>query len=56
MQTNATDQYMRLADEMNAEYDSKTTRQKYAKNEQYVAFKEAIYVCLVFMCGTNSGY
>ncbi|KAJ7696060.1 hypothetical protein B0H17DRAFT_1008113 [Mycena rosella] len=41
--TNATDKYMELVDEMNAEYDSKTTRQKYMKNEQYVAFKEAIY-------------
>ncbi|KAJ6557375.1 hypothetical protein DFH09DRAFT_1262322 [Mycena vulgaris] len=41
--TNAKDKYMQLVDEMNAEYDSKTTRQKYVKSDQYVAFKEAIY-------------
>ncbi|KAJ7758503.1 hypothetical protein DFH07DRAFT_818367 [Mycena maculata] len=41
--TDAKDLYLSLVDEMNAEYDSKTTRQKYAKNDQYVAFKEAIY-------------
>ncbi|KAJ7134449.1 hypothetical protein C8R44DRAFT_977037 [Mycena epipterygia] len=41
--TNADAEYMKFVDEMNAEYDSKTTRQKYLKNEQYVAFKEAIY-------------
>lgn len=46
-QSNANEQYLMLVDEMNAEYDSKTTRQKYAKNDQYVSFKEAIYVCWV---------
>ncbi|KAJ7254360.1 hypothetical protein B0H12DRAFT_559458 [Mycena haematopus] len=38
--------YLSLADDMNAEYDKKTTRQKYLKNEEYMAFKEAIYVRL----------
>lgn len=46
-QTNAKERYLLLADDMNAEYDSKTTRQKYAKNEQYVSFKETIYVRLL---------
>ncbi|KAJ7644044.1 hypothetical protein FB45DRAFT_896753, partial [Roridomyces roridus] len=41
--TNAKEQYLLLVDGMNAEYDGKTTRQKYAKNDQYVDFKEAIY-------------
>lgn len=31
---------------MNAEYDKKTTRQKYMKNDQYYSFKETIYVRL----------
>ncbi|KAJ7505425.1 hypothetical protein B0H11DRAFT_1796168 [Mycena galericulata] len=41
--TNPKKQYLLLVDGMNAEYDSKTTRQKYAKNDQYISFKEAIY-------------
>ncbi|KAJ7147531.1 hypothetical protein C8R43DRAFT_535232 [Mycena crocata] len=41
--TNAKDKYLSLVDDMNAEYDSKTTRQKYMKNDQYVSFKEGIY-------------
>ncbi|KAF7346187.1 E3 SUMO-protein ligase nse2 [Mycena sanguinolenta] len=41
--TDANARYLSLADDMNAEYDKKTTRQKYLKNEEYVAFKEAIY-------------
>ncbi|KAJ7459749.1 hypothetical protein FB451DRAFT_1271421, partial [Mycena latifolia] len=41
--TNANNEYMRLVDDMNADYDRKTTRQKYMKNDQYVSFKEAIY-------------
>ncbi|KAJ7935533.1 hypothetical protein B0H13DRAFT_2246735 [Mycena leptocephala] len=41
--TDAKALYLSLVDDMNAEYDSKTSRQKYMKNEQYVAFKEAIY-------------
>ncbi|KAF8208828.1 hypothetical protein K438DRAFT_1812962, partial [Mycena galopus ATCC 62051] len=35
--------YLSLADDMNAEYDKKTTRQKYMKNDEYVSFREAIY-------------
>ncbi|KAJ6508918.1 hypothetical protein C8R45DRAFT_1208504 [Mycena sanguinolenta] len=41
--TDANARYLSLADDMNAEYDKKTTRQKYLKNDEYVAFKEAIY-------------
>ncbi|KAJ6619482.1 hypothetical protein B0H10DRAFT_2025844 [Mycena sp. CBHHK59/15] len=41
--TDATGRYNMLVDEMNADYDKKTTRQKYAKNQQYIEFKEAIY-------------
>ncbi|KAJ7857702.1 hypothetical protein B0H14DRAFT_2750926 [Mycena olivaceomarginata] len=35
--------YLSLTDDMNAEYDKKTTRQKYMKNDQYYSFKETIY-------------
>ncbi|KAJ6512173.1 hypothetical protein C8R47DRAFT_1034185 [Mycena vitilis] len=41
--TDANARYLSLVDDMNAEYDKKTTRQKYLKNEQYIAFTEAIY-------------
>ncbi|KAJ7095970.1 hypothetical protein B0H15DRAFT_946513 [Mycena belliarum] len=41
--TKASDEYTRLVDAMNAEYKSKTTRQRYAKSDQYITFKEAIY-------------
>ncbi|KAJ6584851.1 hypothetical protein B0H19DRAFT_1015595 [Mycena capillaripes] len=41
--TDANARYLSLIDDMNEEYDKKTTRQKYMKNDQYVTFKEAIY-------------
>ncbi|KAK7048279.1 hypothetical protein R3P38DRAFT_2868407 [Favolaschia claudopus] len=41
--TDLNDRYLSLVAEMNAEYDQKTTRQKYLKNEQYFNFKESIY-------------
>ncbi|KAJ7784682.1 hypothetical protein B0H16DRAFT_1402744 [Mycena metata] len=41
--TNAKEKYLSLVDDMNAEYDQKTTRQKYLTNEQYVSFKEGVY-------------
>ncbi|KAJ7043978.1 hypothetical protein C8F04DRAFT_1027764 [Mycena alexandri] len=41
--TNAKETYLSLVDDMNAEYDKMTTRQKYLNNEQYVNFKEGVY-------------
>jgi E3 SUMO-protein ligase NSE2 len=29
----------------NEEYSDKTSRQKYAKHEEYVSFRQAVYVC-----------
>ncbi|KAJ7288421.1 hypothetical protein C8J57DRAFT_1280184 [Mycena rebaudengoi] len=41
--TDASNTYLMKVDEMNAEYDKKTTRQKYAKNPQYIEYKELLY-------------
>ena len=43
-QTDAMDRYQDSVKAKAREYSQKTTRQKYAKNEQYVKFKENIYV------------
>ncbi|KAJ7212225.1 hypothetical protein GGX14DRAFT_361863 [Mycena pura] len=41
--TDANARYLALVDDMNAEYDKKTSRQKYAKNTEYIEFKETIW-------------
>ncbi|KAJ7175756.1 hypothetical protein C8R46DRAFT_989868 [Mycena filopes] len=41
--TNAKETYLSLVEDVNADYDKLTTRQKYMKNDQYVNFKESIY-------------
>ncbi|KAF7314398.1 SP-RING-type domain-containing protein [Mycena kentingensis (nom. inval.)] len=41
--TDAKEHFETLRDEAKAKYDAQTTRQKYAKNEEYLAFKQAIW-------------
>ena len=45
VQTDAMDRYQDAVKAKAREYSQKTARQKYAKNEPYVKFKEGIYVC-----------
>jgi len=43
-QSNVLELYQEQAQEMLDNYNNRTTRQKYAKSEAYVAFRQAIYV------------
>jgi hypothetical protein len=54
-------EYERIVKMKNKEYETKTTRQKYAKNDDYQAFREAIWVrrsvsfhCLPIRVGLSS--
>ncbi|KAJ7069884.1 zinc-finger of the MIZ type in Nse subunit-domain-containing protein [Mycena amicta] len=41
--TDVKDRYLQLIDAANAKYDANTSRQKYAKNEDYTSFKQAVW-------------
>ena len=43
-QSNVLELYQAQAQETLDNYNNRTTRQKYAKSEAYVAFRQAIYV------------
>jgi hypothetical protein len=48
LQTDVVDQYGALVKKKKSAYAAKTTRQKYAKNEDYIQFKQNIYASFAF--------